>query len=314
MKKILGILVIAFALKASLTNAQTIPNTGFEQLNSDGSLQNWGNVYLMQAGILDSSGMYHGDSIVFGNQYYYYAPTHDAHTGTTAMELSNSRNFTNNQSIAGAASVDDDTVFSSWGALNLIPIQAAPSGYRPFNFAFYYKYFPENGDSAYAQMAMWDSTGTQIGEGSVIITNITTTYTYSLVTIHYTSQNTVAFYSLGFSAFYTSSQGSHQPAMGTRLLVDDVTFDGAALGISNQSPKSEIKIYPNPTNNVLNIQSEFNSEIQYSICNAFGQMVTAGSLPVAHTAIPLNDLSPGFYTIELIEKSKTLRGNFMISR
>ena len=65
MKKIFTFFVIAFSLKAAYSVAQQIPNKGFEQLNFDGSLSNWGNVYLFSMWF-DSTGVSHlTDSIVF---------------------------------------------------------------------------------------------------------------------------------------------------------------------------------------------------------------------------------------------------------
>ena len=54
----------------SLVGQAQIPNAGFEQLNTDGSLRNWGNVYLWPMHI-DSSGNSYVDSLVFDGQLYF---------------------------------------------------------------------------------------------------------------------------------------------------------------------------------------------------------------------------------------------------
>jgi hypothetical protein len=111
MRQIFTILVMTLSLKAVYMQAQTIQNGSFESLNSDGTLRNWGNVYLMSVWI-DSSGVSHSDSIVYDGPFY--APTNDAFHGNTALELRNAWNFTSNIGIAGAVGLDDDSVFSSF--------------------------------------------------------------------------------------------------------------------------------------------------------------------------------------------------------
>ena len=299
MKKIFTLLVIAFSLKAVCTKAQNIPNSGFNQLNSNGSLRNWGNVYLVPF-TLDTNGNYVTDSIVYDNQYY--APTADANSGTHALELRNAWNFTSNTGIAGAVASDDDSIFSAWGLMNLVPTNATVwTPFSPFNFSFYYKYSPVNGDSAFAQIALWDSSGNQIAEGTAIITAAASSYTQIITSIDYNQPTGyAAFYSMQFSTFYTTSPGSHSASFGTRFLVDDISFNNVSIsGINSIGNNSNNKIYPNPASDQINITSNVNKALPYKIFNVFGQIVSAGILQPYTYSIGLNNLQPGIFHIEI---------------
>src|SRR6185369_12246751 len=126
----------------------------------------------------------------------FYGPTNDANNGSTALELRNAWDFTTNTGIAGAVSSDDDSIFSSWGLLNLVPTNATSfNPFAPFNFGFYYKYFPVNGDSAFAQIALWDSSGNQLAEGTLVIPDAASSYTLAYAPVNYSVTGIAAFYS-----------------------------------------------------------------------------------------------------------------------
>src|SRR5882757_4793498 len=151
MKKIYIILILVFALMSTSSKAQ-IPNSGFENLEVDGTISNWLNYPIYAITI--------GDSIICDNFYFCY-DTSDAHQGTKAMVINNLWDYTTNYVLPAKVNVHDSTpIFlagsptynSTLGALN----QLGPL----FNFSFYYKYLPANGDSAYAQITLTDSVGT----------------------------------------------------------------------------------------------------------------------------------------------------------
>jgi hypothetical protein len=294
MKTNLFIVLLTLCLASSMVKAQTIPNNQFELLNYDGSLSYWGNVYIISVS-LDSLGNSTSDSIVFDSQYY-YGPTTDAHSGNTALLLSNSWNFTNNTGVAGAAGVDDDTVFTSWGLSNIISLNNT-SGYNPNSLSIFYKFLPVNGDSGSAFVALWDSLGNLIGEGTYIFMGTTNNYTNLVIPITYNSFDAASFYSLSFSAFYSTDYGAHQPAFGSKLYIDDVTFE-TFTGINEQS-SAHVKLFPNPANDILNLQFENELPCIYKIYDAFGKCVANDNLAANMNAISISQLSNGVYFIEL---------------
>ncbi len=291
-------ILLTFLLTASGVNSQTVNNNGFEQLNYDGTLSYWGNVYI-QSAWFDSLGVAHYDSIVY-NGTYYYAPTFDAHNGNTAMELSNSWNFSTNEGRSGAAGVDDDTVFAAYGLANLIPTFATPfNPWNPFNFGFYYKYFPENGDTAYAEITLWDSLGNQLASGLILITDSTSTYTQISAPINYMMVAQADFYSLSIGTFYTVEPGSHEPSFGTRLIVDDVGFNFVTQSVNDFGSVNRLQVYPNPASDFIILKSEA-GEIysDYTITDISGRVVLRGLITGEKMRINTGIFESGIYLLK----------------
>lgn len=302
MKKIFTFFVIAFSLKAAYSVAQQIPNKGFEQLNFDGSLSNWGNVYLFSMWF-DSTGVSHlTDSIVFDGQLF--APTNDAYSGSTALELRNAWNFTSNTGIAGAIGSDDDSVFNSYGLFNLVPTYSTPFlPFDPFNFELYYKFYPVNGDSAFVQMTLWDSIGNQMAEAMAIITDSASNYTLLTTPINYSITGGAAFYTFIISNFYSSEPGSHQPSLGTRLLVDNVDFNFISASANNTAVDRQTTVYPNPARDhiILNV----NTVSHFKMHTSIGQLLMEGDLQANSNYVNLNSFENGVYILEINSENKS---------
>ncbi len=305
MRKIFTFFVIALSLKAASSNAQTILNPNFEQLNSDSSLSYWGNVYLFSAWF-DSTGVSHlVDSIVFDGQLY--APTNDAYFGNTALELRNAWNFSTNTGIAGAVGLDEDTVFSAWGLSNLVPTYGTPfNPFEPINFNFYYKFHPVNGDSASLQIVLWDSSGNQMAEGLAIITDSISNYTMMTAPINYSLTGGAAFYSFTIRNFYTSEPGSHQPSLGTQLKVDNIGFNFVSSSANNTNTVDrQIAVYPNPARDNINIDSHVFTDSHYKIHSIIGQTILEGNLQSNSNTIDLNSFEAGVYILEINSDDKS---------
>ncbi|MEO8150362.1 MAG: T9SS type A sorting domain-containing protein [Bacteroidia bacterium] len=305
MKKIFTIIVMAFTLKAATSGAQ-IPNSGFENLATDGTISNWMNYPISFFAV--------GDSIICDNFFFCY-DTSDAHQGMRAMVLNNVWDYTANIVFPAKVNVLDTTpVFL--GSPVFISTQSALSQWGPlFNFSFYYKYLPANGDSAFAQITLTDSMGNVMGSGILIITDSTNSYTLANVPITYTIPGNPDFYNITFSTFYEASPGAHQPGYNTRLFVDDVTFNNPTAVTPNPGNNNEeVKIYPNPAGTQLTVKTKTNADMQFYIYNVDGQAVMHGSLPVAQSTIRLETLSAGFYAIELTASGKTVSSGFVIKK
>ena len=272
-----------------------VPNSNFNLLNSDGTLANWGNVYLFQAW-LDTNGVMHGDSIVFDGPLY--AATSDAYSGSHALELHNAWNYTSNTGIAGAVASDEDSVFSSWGILNLVPTNAtAFNPFAPINFGFHYKYFPVNGDTAYALFTLYDSLGNSTGECEILLSDSTQTYTEIYAPVVYTSNALAAYYSLRFSNFYTASPGYKQPSLGTRLLIDQIGFNlVTSIDQPSAIAQNKIQLVPNPAGNQLRIQLASNEAVGTRVLSLLGTEL----IPLQNSNIlDLQNLNTGIYLLEV---------------
>jgi hypothetical protein len=152
MKKYLPL--IACLVFLVVTIQAQVPNFSFEEANFDGSLRNWGNIYMEQAWI-DSTGEMHGDSIHI--DFAYYFQSNEAWNGNWAAEMRNSYNYTQNKGRAGAIIADLDSAFSAWGSFETIPVNATPA-----QLGFFYKHVGVNGDTASAEITVFDSLGNEI--------------------------------------------------------------------------------------------------------------------------------------------------------
>lgn len=305
MKKITILFVLALASLPAL--GQLVPNGDFEQLNADGSLRHWGNVYQFSVWI-DSNGVGHSDSIAY-DEGYFYQPSTVAHAGNRALELRNAWNVTRNEGIAGAAACDEDSVFTSWGSLGLIPTNGSMANpFMPSAFEFWYQFSPVNGDSAFAQVVLWDSAGNQMGEGTLILTMPTQNYTLGSAAIAYSQTGNAAFYSIFISNFYTVEPGSHEPAFGTRLLVDDFSFEPLFTSLVNPNSIG-LSVFPNPATGETLLHCEFSGEVRYRLMDAQGKAVATGSMNSELQVLSLAGLSRGIYLLEAVagEQSEYLR-------
>ncbi|MBL0341502.1 MAG: T9SS type A sorting domain-containing protein [Bacteroidetes bacterium] len=288
MKKHLSLiaLILFFVLFQSRAHAQVF-NPGFEQLNNDGTISNWGNVYIFQV-VLDSNGTTLMDSIVFDNQFY--APTIDAYSGNYAMEMRNAFNYTTGTGIAGSVSADTDSVYTAWGSLEFIPIQ-----YLPSDLSFYFKFFPVNGDTGNVTITIYDANGGEIGSGSYNFNGLIANYTYLPVPITYTGSNAPALYSLNFS---TTAYGS-QPSFGTRLLIDDVSLNGTT-DVKDVANENIFILFPNPVNDLLHIHSDILLEdTKFRLFDVSGKIVFTGAITSTKNVINTLEINPGIYFLEL---------------
>jgi len=289
MKKTATILMIALFLKASLSQAQ-IPNSSFEHLNYDGTISNWGSVFLFPMWI-DTSGSSYVDSIVFDNNWF-YTLTNDAFLGSTAIELSNAWDYTTNLGIPGSITADTDSVFSAWGSFETFPIQM-----QPFNFSFYYKYLPVNNDSGVATLQLFDSMMNQVGEAVIIISGTVSNYTLATAPVIYTDTTPAAF---AYINFRTAVYGS-QASFGTRLLIDEVMFNYVTtIDIQEGSSGNALKIYPNPFTNELIIADYSLRENNIAeVFDIYGRKIYSGALQTTNTKLSTVDWESGIYFVRI---------------
>jgi hypothetical protein len=290
MKKLFFLL---FALGAAAVARAQAPlaeslNLDFEEVNSDGSPRHWGNVYIFVW----------GDSVVYDRQLIASSP--GAHSGARALELRNAYNVTANRGIAGSATVDADSVFTAWGSFELVPITTAPT-----DLTFWYRYAPVGGDTASARVAIYDSSGYEIGAAQLLITAPAPTYTRAQVPIVYTSPGRGAFMNLNFSTFYTAeTTGQRQPALCTWLQIDDVAL-GVPLATPRLTEVVSVQMFPNPATDVLHIRAASGAPAltQLDLFDARGQRVCTVLDP---QQVSLTGLAPGVYFAHLRTSAGTV--------
>ncbi|MBL0258808.1 MAG: T9SS type A sorting domain-containing protein [Bacteroidetes bacterium] len=305
MKKLYPILLLFVLLFNNQKSIAQIPNGGFENLNSDGSIRNWGNVYLF-AVIIDSLGNQLVDSIVFDGPLY--AKTMDSYSGNYAMEMRNAFNFTANQGIPGSVSADTDSVYSAWGSLEFLPLNQ-----QPLAFAFYYKYLPVAGDSGIANLRIYNAQADEIGHAQVILSGLTSTYTYSSSLITFTTLDVPAFFSLNFSTKFSLADNPTNANLGTYLIIDDVTLSTTTAVPLAETTDNNFSLFPNPSQDNIHVNSKQIENTSYRIYDMFGKIIYHGTIFSGTQLISTLTLANGVYAIEFESKTNSKRINFVVA-
>jgi hypothetical protein len=72
------------------------------------------------------------------------------------------------------------------------------------------------------------------------------------------------------------------------------------LGVEDFAPDYQATIFPNPTQDVLNIKTSIYENVTYSLYDAQGKLVMQNILSTEQTPIQVSQLAPGSYSLELI--------------
>lgn len=79
------------------------------------------------------------------------------------------------------------------------------------------------------------------------------------------------------------------------------------LGLEDHLPSYEATIFPNPTENVLNIQTNSFENVTYTLYDAQGKLVLQDKLTAEQTPIQVSHLAPGNYSITLKNATQNLK-------
>jgi hypothetical protein len=76
----------------------------------------------------------------------------------------------------------------------------------------------------------------------------------------------------------------------------------------------ELKVFPNPVQDNLNIQTNISGNANFKVLNSIGQEVKKGIIPDKFSAINISGLPDGYYTIEIMTGTNTLRQSFIVQK
>ena len=80
------------------------------------------------------------------------------------------------------------------------------------------------------------------------------------------------------------------------------------VGIDEEESASEVSVWPNPANELVNVASAQGLVRRYRLLDLNGRVVAAGNPAAQRFVIERNGLSPGTYLVELdLEKGRTMR-------
>ena len=79
------------------------------------------------------------------------------------------------------------------------------------------------------------------------------------------------------------------------------------LGVENHAPNYEAIIFPNPTEDVLNIRTSTFENVTYTLYDAQGKLVMQDILSAEQTPIQVSQLAPGSYSLTLNNQTQNLK-------
>ena len=79
------------------------------------------------------------------------------------------------------------------------------------------------------------------------------------------------------------------------------------LGVENHTPNYEATIFPNPTEDVLNIRTSTFENVTYTLYDAQGKLVMQDILSAEQTPIQVSQLAPGSYSLTLNNETQNLK-------
>ena len=89
------------------------------------------------------------------------------------------------------------------------------------------------------------------------------------------------------------------------LVISTYHWTEPVVGIQNVNPLSSINIFPNPTRDVVSIQSNLaNQNSKYIVFDQFGRSVLTGTLTSEITLVDLHQLTAGIYFFQIGEEDK----------
>ena len=79
------------------------------------------------------------------------------------------------------------------------------------------------------------------------------------------------------------------------------------LGLEDFAPNYEAIIFPNPTQEVLNIRTSMFENVTYTLYDAQGKLVMQNILSAEQTPIQVSQLAPGSYSLTLNNATQNLK-------
>jgi hypothetical protein len=79
------------------------------------------------------------------------------------------------------------------------------------------------------------------------------------------------------------------------------------LGVEDFTPNYEATIFPNPTQDDLNIKTSVFENLTYTLYDAQGKLVIQNVLSAEQTSIEVSQLAPGSYSLTLNNETQNLK-------
>jgi hypothetical protein len=194
--------------------------------------------------------------------------TADAHSGNYAVILESKSNpFGDMVGLLSSGPLMNDQFEPDLSKIK-IPFSGSPSAVR-----FYYKSFPQPGDSCVFSMVLtrWNSsngTTDTVGRARISLGSIVSSYTLADVAVEYASSLPPD------SAFviFSSSENSFSPIAGSIFQVDDIQLVYQPVGLPEQG-MLDARIYPNPARGLITVELPGNTNATLELYDQAGRLV-----------------------------------------
>ena len=276
-----------------LTDAQ-IPNFGFENWQNVGSSMepvDWNS-----SNTFDSVGSYF--AVTRSTDHY------PANVGSYSIRIESKASILPDWNAFGVA----------WSGNFLDPGKPSfPVTGHPTSFCGYYKFLPQNNDTMYINLVLFDN-GSPVVNARVSDTNTVSNWTSFNVPIpSYTSADSAK---ITLGSYFADNQ-NYLPHGNSVLYVDNLSFDvliNSAPSINEEN--TEINIYPNPASDFIHI-GNMAENLNKSVLNIYtlmGKLVQNETLSQNSSQIDVSGLSNGIYLMEIISDNRKLQQKLIIQR
>ncbi|MFM7017672.1 T9SS type A sorting domain-containing protein [Flavobacterium sp.] len=281
-----------------LTCISQVVNGDFENIKPNFLPSNWGMNYFQPVSINTETGEVTTDQV----QYTWCIPSlvyasFEPQSGQYAMEISNAFNSSQNHIITGEVSIFNDATQDVPGWNPGVPVGPLD---EVSILAFYYKFLPAGNDIAEAKIQVFDADGNEIGTASIEISGTNAAYQLAQTPIQYSSSATPAYIYINF---IMAKEGT-DPTFGSRLIIDNVVTNLAALAVNTNPTNSVYSIYPTVVEDKLFIDGngQFEDKLDYKIINLEGKVVSQNSIKENSNtllSIEVGNLNSGIYLLNV---------------
>lgn len=281
MKRITTTFVLMLLLTRYAGAQQQIANSGFESWDTIGDYTQPSNWYTLNP--LAAFGFDPSTTI-----------TNDAHSGNYAVQLESlSGQFTDISGVLCTGPILNENLQPDFSKMKV----AFAS--KPVALQFYYKAFPQQGDTGVLAMYLtrWNTalqkTDT-VAQASMSFADSVSVYTLANCVFNYYSPlQPDSMFIIG-----SSSIDGFNPTIGSKLLLDDFLLTYPTTGLNDMYLPS-LSIYPNPVQHELRIQSDEEIKGVMKLYSVTGKLIAEKVVNGKNTIVDVSTLGDGIYFVIL---------------
>lgn len=276
-------------------------NSGYNQISSNLDLEGWstsGSYDVPLLGWATLNPIYDLTSLAPKTVF----KTTDSYSGTYAAKLESGKIIGVNTFIGGllATGYFDNSAAPGQNLKLGVPYTSSPT-----HIQGYYKYLPVGGDSAdiFCSLTKWNSTTSSrdtLGWVGYRELNTVSTYTQFNLKIDYTDSITAPD---TITILFSSSSGAanFQGQVGSTMYVDAISLPNPVGVYELISNDIKVDLFPNPSSDYMQINTDFNELINAEIYDANGKLVNEISF-TQNTTLNLSEFNEGLYYLSLKDK------------